>query len=229
MKQQEFINAFKELIGKPYVWGGESMTEGGYDCSGALYVAANRAGYKVSRLTAQDYSTIGKKIPVGGQMPGDCLFFGSSVNHITHCALYIGNGLMIDSRGSSRNTKSNPGTGVTISDINRRHDLRVVRRWWDESEESTVQVNHVESNTYKVGCTYTVQVNHLHVRWSVGGNIKSRYELTVDGMKNAFADGCLKKGTRVTCKEVVEKDNCVWIKIPSGWCCAAKGKDIYIK
>lgn len=229
MKQQEFINAFKELIGKPYVWGGESMTEGGYDCSGALYVAANRAGYKVSRLTAQDYSTIGKKIPVGSQMPGDCLFFGSSVNHITHCALYIGNGLMIDSRGSSRNTKSNPGTGVTISDINRRHDLRVVRRWWDESEKSTVQVNHVESNTYKVGCAYTVQVNHLHVRWSVGGNIKSRHDLTVDGMKNAFADGCLKKGTRVTCKEVVEKDNCVWIKIPSGWCCAAKGKDIYIK
>lgn len=229
MKAQEFINSFKELLGKPYVWGGESMAEGGYDCSGALYDASNRAGYKVSRLTAQSYSSIGKKIPVGSQMPGDCLFFGSSVNHITHCALYIGNELMIESRGSSRNTKSNPGTGVTISDINRRHDLRVVRRWCDESEESTVQVNHVESNTYKVGCTYTVQVNHLHVRWSVGGNIKSRNELTVDGMKNAFADGCLKKGTRVTCKEVVEKDNCVWIKIPSGWCCAAKGKDIYIK
>lgn len=224
MKAQEFINSFKELLGKPYVWGGESMAEGGYDCSGALYDAANRVGYKVSRLTAQSYSSIGKKIPVGSQMPGDCLFFGTSVNHITHCALYIGNGLMIDSRGSSRNTKSNPGTGVTISDINRRHDLRVVRRWWDESEELTV-----ESNTYKVSCTYTVQVNHLHVRWSVGGNIKSRHELTVDGMKNAFADGCLKKGTRVTCKEVVEKDNCVWIKIPSGWCCAAKGKDIYIK
>lgn len=221
MKQQEFINAFKELIGKPYVWGGESMAEGGYDCSGALYTAANRAGYKVSRLTAQDYSAIGKKIPVGEQMPGDCLFFGSSITHITHCALYIGDGLMIESRGSSQNTKSNPGTGVTISDISRRHDLRVVRRWWDKSEP--------ESNTYKVGNTYTVQVNHLHVRWSAGGNIKSRSELTADAMKNAFADGCLKKGTRVTCKDVIVKDNCIWIKIPSGWCCAVKGKDIYIK
>lgn len=224
MKSQEFINAFKELLDEPYVWGGESRLEGGYDCSGALYAAANRAGYKVARLTAQDYSLIGKKIPVGQLMPGDCLFFGSSVNHITHCALYIGNGLMIESRGSSRNTKSNPGTGVTISDVNRRSDLRVVRRWWGESEKNTVQ-----RNIYKVGCTYTVQVNHLHVRWSAGGNIKSRNELTVDGMKNAFADGCLKKGTRVTCKEVIEKDNCVWIKIPSGWCCAVKGKDIYIK
>lgn len=221
MKAQDFINAFKNLLGKPYVWGGESMAEGGYDCSGALYDAANRAGYKVARLTAQRYSTIGEKIAVGGQMPGDCLFFGSSVNHITHCALYIGAGLMIESRGSSRNTKNNPGKGVTISDINRRHDLRVVRRWWSESK--------AESNTYKVGSTYTVQVNHLHVRWSAGGNIKSKSDLTVDGMKNAFADGCLKKGTRVTCKDVIEKDNCVWIKIPSGWCCAVKGKDIYIK
>lgn len=221
MKAQDFINAFKNLLGKPYVWGGESMAEGGYDCSGALYDAANRAGYKVARLTAQRYSTIGEKIAVGEQMPGDCLFFGSSVNHITHCALYIGAGLMIESRGSSRNTINNPGKGVTISDINRRHDLRVVRRWWSESK--------AESNTYKVGSTYTVQVNHLHVRWSAGGNIKSKSDLTVDGMKNAFADGCLKKGTRVTCKDVIEKDNCVWIKIPSGWCCAVKGEDIYIK
>ena len=229
MKSQEFINAFKELLDEPYVWGGESMTEGGYDCSGALYAAANKAGYKVARLTAQGYSLIGKKIPVGQHMSGDCLFFGSSVNHITHCALYIGNGLMIESRGSRQNTKNNPGTGVTISDVNRRSDLRVVRRWWDDSEKNSVQVNNVQRNIYKVGHTYTVQVNHLHVRWSVGGNIKSRKELTVDGMKNAFADGCLKKGTRVTCKDVIEKNNCVWIKIPSGWCCAVQGKDIYIK
>lgn len=221
MKQQEFINAFKELIGKPYIWGGESMAEGGYDCSGALYAAANRAGYKVSRLTAQDYSTIGRKIPASQKKPGDCLFFGSSLSHITHCALYIGNGLMTESRGSRRNTKNNPGIGVMISDVNRRSDLIVVRRWWDESE--------TESNSYKVGSTYTVQVNHLHVRWSVGGNIKSRSDLTVDGMKNAFADGCLKKGTRVTCKDVLAEDDCIWIKIPSGWCCAVNGKDIYIK
>lgn len=227
MRSQDFINAFKNLLGRPYVWGGESMAEGGYDCSGALYAAANRAGYKVARLTAQSFSLIGKIIPVGQQKPGDCLFFGPSINHIRHCALYIGDGLMIESRGTRQNTKNNPGTGVMISDVNRRSDLRVVRRWWDESktESNTCKVD----NTYKVGSTYTVQVNHLHVRWSAGGNIKSRNELTVDGMKNAFADGCLKKGTRVTCKDVIIKDNCIWIKIPSGWCCAVKGKDIYIK
>lgn len=227
MKSQELINAFKELLNEPYVWGGESRLEGGYDCSGALYAAANRAGYKVARLTAQGYSLIGKKIPVGGQLPGDCLFFGPSINHITHCALYIGNGLMIESRGSRKNTKNNPGKGVTISDINRRHDLRVVRRWWSESkaESNTCKVDI----TYKVGSTYTVQVNHLHIRDSIGGNIKSKTELTDSGRENAFDDGCLKKGTRVTCKDVIIKDNCIWIEIPSGWCCAVKGKDVYIK
>lgn len=227
MRAQELINAFKDLLDKPYVWGGESMAEGGFDCSGALYYAANRAGYKVARSTAQKYSTLGKKISVGEQMPGDCLFFGTSVNHIIHCSLYIGNGLMIESRGSRKNTKNNPGTGVTISDVNRRGDLRVVRRWWDESkvESNTCKVDI----TYKVGNAYTVQVNHLHVRYSVGGKIKSKSELTDNGAENAFDDGCLKKGIKVTCKDVIIKDNCIWIKIPSGWCCAVKGKDIYIK
>lgn len=223
MTAQELINAFKELLNEPYVWGGESRLEGGFDCSGALYAASKRAGYNVARLTAQGYSFIGKKIPVGEQMPGDCLFFGSSITHITHCALYIGNGLMIESRGSRRNTKNNPGTGVVISDVSRRSDLRVVRRWWDEVKPET------ERSTYKVGCTYTVQVNHLRIRWTPGGAIKRKDELTVDGMENAFSDGCLKKGTRVTCKDVFVEDDCIWIKIPSGWCCAVKGKDIYIK
>lgn len=223
MTAQELINAFKELLNEPYVWGGESRLEGGFDCSGALYAASKRAGYNVARLTAQAYSFIGKKIPVGKQMPGDCLFFGSSITHITHCALYIGNGLMIESRGSRQNTKNNPGTGVTISDVSRRSDLRVVRRWWDEVKAET------ERSTYKVGCTYTVQVNHLHIRETPGGAIKRKDGLTVDGMKNAFSDGCLKKGTRVTCKDVFVKDECIWIRIPSGWCCAVEGKDIYIK
>lgn len=221
MKSQDFVRSSKKLLGKPYVWGGESMTEGGYDCSGVLYAASNDAGYKVPRLTAQGFSKLGKNIPVGRQEPGDCLFFGKAANKITHCAVYIGNGLMIESRGGSSNTKTNPGKGVVISNVARRSDLKLIRRWWDETEP--------KSTFYKVGYSYTVQVDHLHVRWSAGGNVKSRHELTVDGMRHAFADGCLKKETVVTCKDVIEKDDCIWIKIPSGWCCAVKGKDVYVK
>ena len=219
MTGKDLVNSFKKFLGKPYVWGGESMNEGGYDCSGLLYASSNDAGYKVPRLTAQGFSKLGKNISIGNQKPGDCLFFGSSTNKITHCAVYAGNGLMIESRGGKSNTKNNPGKGVVISKVGHRSDLKIVRRWWDESKEPA----------YEVGNMYTVQVDHLHVRWSAGGNVKSRNELTLDGMRHAFADGCLKKGTEVTCKDVIEKDDCVWIKIPSGWCCAIKGKDVYIK
>lgn len=219
MTGKDLVNSFKKFLGKPYVWGGESMLEGGFDCSGLLYASSNDAGYKVPRLTAQGFSKIGKNISIGNQKPGDCLFFGSSINKITHCAVYIGNGLMIESRGGKSNTKNKPGKGVVISNVTRRSDLKLVRRWWDETKEAA----------YKVGYIYTVQVDHLHVRWSAGGKVKSRNELTLDGMKHAFADGCLKKGTEVTCKDVIEKDDSVWIKIPSGWCCAVKGKDVYVK
>ena len=64
MKPNELIDSFKKLLGSPYVWGGESMMNGGYDCSGALYAASNNAGYKVPRLTAQGFSKIGKNIPI---------------------------------------------------------------------------------------------------------------------------------------------------------------------
>lgn len=215
----DLVNTFKKFLGKPYVWGGDNMSEGGYDCSGLIYAASFVAGYNTPRLTAQGFSKLGKNIPLGKQKPGDFLFFGSSTNKITHCAVYIGNGLMIESRGGKNNTKNNPGKGVVISNVTRRSDLKLVKRWWNETKEVA----------YKVGCIYTVQIDHLHVRWSAGGNVKSRHELTVDGMKHAFADGCLKKGTVVTCKGVIEKDDCIWIKIPSGWCCAVKGKEIYIK
>lgn len=223
MTAHDFVESAKTLLGKKYVWGGESDAEGGYDCSGFLYASANKAGYKVSRWTSNGFSKIGESVKVGSQEPGDCLFFGSATNKITHCSIYLGHGKMIESRGNSSNTKTNPGTGVVISNLSRRSDLQVVRRWW-----STPSTTVKSSYHFEIGKTYTLKVDHLHVRWSVGGNIKSRNELTLDGMKHAYADGCLKKGTIVTCKEVIEKDKNIWIKIPSGWICAVKGSEVYV-
>ena len=39
------VNAAKNYIGTPYVWGGESSSEGGMDCSGFVYNALKDAGY----------------------------------------------------------------------------------------------------------------------------------------------------------------------------------------
>lgn len=214
MTANELVAYATNLIGTPYVWGGNTP-EQGLDCSGLLYYIQKKAGSDVRDMTASGYSTIGKKIDIGQQRPGDFLFFGSP---ITHCAIYIGYGKMIESRGGRKNTKENPGTGVVISPVTRRHDLVCVRRVWDSS------------SSYIVGQTYRTQVDHLRVRFSVWGQIKEYAQLTADGMKHAYSDGCLKKGTTVTVKDVKKDEaGATWVKIPSGWICAITSKgDIYL-
>lgn len=218
MTANDLIISAHKLIGKPYVWGGDSMLEGGYDCSGLLYAVLRDCNYSTARTTAANYSLIGKRIPVGQQKPGDFLFFGSPVSH---CAIYIGYGKMIESRGGRKNTADNPGTGVVISPVTRRHDLVLVRRVWTEYNEAL---------TYSIGKTYTTRVDHLHVRFSVWGQIKEYAQLTRDGMKHAYSDGCLKKGTTVTVKDVKKDDaGATWVKIPSGWICAITSKgEVYL-
>lgn len=214
MTANELVVYAHNLIGTPYVWGGSTPAHG-LDCSGLLYWIQRTAGSDVGRYNAATYATMGELISIGQQRPGDFLFFGSPV---THCAIYVGDGKMIESRGGRKNTADNPGTGVVISPVTRRHDLLCVRRVWGSS------------SSYVVGRTYRTQVDHLHVRFSVWGQIKGYAQLTMDGMKHAHSDGCLKKGTAVTVKETKQDNSgATWVRIPSGWICAITAKgDIYL-
>ena len=217
MTANELVVYAHNLIGTPYVWGGSTLAQG-LDCSGLLYCIQRAAGSKVGRLTASGYSKIGMEIADGHQKPGDFLFFG---NPVTHCAVYVGMGYMIESRGGRKNTASNPGIGVVKSLVSRRSDLSCIRRVWSEYNEAL---------TYSIGKTYTTRVDHLHVRYSVWGEIKGYAQLTADGMKHAYSDGCLKKGTTVTVKDVKKDEvGATWVKIPSGWICAITAKgEIYL-
>lgn len=214
MTANELVVYAHNLIGTPYVWGGSTPAHG-LDCSGLLYWIQRTAGSDVGRYNAATYATMGERIRIGQQRPGDFLFFGSPV---THCAIYIGYGKMIESRGGRKNTADNPGTGVVISPVTRRHDLVCVRRVWDSSP------------SYVVGRTYRTQVDHLHVRFCVWGQIKEYSQLTMDAMKHAYSDGCLKKGTEVTVKETKQDNSgATWVRIPSGWICAITSKgEIYL-
>lgn len=215
MTANELVENAKELLGVKYVWGGNTP-QSGLDCSGLLYYIQKKAGSEVGDLTADGYSKLGKKIPIGEQKVGDFLFFGYPV---THCAIFIGNGYMIESRGGRKNTADNPGIGVVKSLVSRRSDLSCIRRVWDEKIPS-----------YEIGRDYTTMVDHLHVRYSVWGQIKKYAQLTRDGMKHAYSDGCLKKGTSVTVKEIKKDETgATWVRIPSGWICAITSKgDIYL-
>lgn len=126
-KRQTIIENCKKYLGKPYVWGGESDAEGGYDCSGYAFNVMRDSGLKVYRNTANGYRNMGTKIELADRDVSDLLFFGKN-NKATHIAFYAGDGMMYESTGSSKNTKANPGKGVILSKVSKRSDLMEVRR-----------------------------------------------------------------------------------------------------
>lgn len=133
MTSNEIVRVARGYLGKPYVWGGESEGEGGYDCSGFVFSVLNKCGMKVPRTTAQGYSSLGKK--VSNIQSADLLYFGKSVKRITHIAIAINSTQMIESVGNSKNTKTNKGKGVSITNISHRNDLVLVKRIVDFKKE----------------------------------------------------------------------------------------------
>lgn len=121
-------DAAQKYIGTPYVWGGESMSEGGMDCSGFVYNALKDAGYNVGRTTAQGYRNYGNSVSKSDMQAGDLVFYGNN-GEATHIGIYIGNGQIIHSSGGSSNTKANPGKGVLVSNIDYRNDFLEARRY----------------------------------------------------------------------------------------------------
>ncbi|MFC6878269.1 MULTISPECIES: C40 family peptidase [Actinomadura] len=91
------IRAAYSRIGWPYVWGGESESEGGYDCSGLMQYAFARAGIRLPRVAA-DQARTGWVVPYSKAQPGDMLIFANdptAPGYISHITLYIGKGKMI--------------------------------------------------------------------------------------------------------------------------------------
>ena len=84
--------------------------------------------------------------------------------------------------------------------------------------------------SYQAGNVYTLLADHLRVRTGPGTGYatKSRKQLTVNAREHAYSNGTLKKGTRVTCKDVRKVGSDIWIKIPSGWIAAYYGGKKYV-
>jgi cell wall-associated NlpC family hydrolase len=91
------IQAAQSKLGVPYVWGGESDAEGGYDCSGLMQYAFAQAGIRLPRVAA-DQARTGWRIPYDQARPGDLLIWAhdpTAPGYISHIALYIGDGRML--------------------------------------------------------------------------------------------------------------------------------------
>jgi cell wall-associated NlpC family hydrolase len=86
------VDNAKQYLGVPYVWGGESLEEGGFDCSGLVQQVFKNLGVDVPR-TADLQAEIGTPVASLDQaMPGDLVCFNDPVDHI---GIYAGNGQMV--------------------------------------------------------------------------------------------------------------------------------------
>lgn len=122
-------------IGVPYKWGGNNALEG-FDCSGFVQEGLMSIGKdpKGDQTAYALLQGLRKKYPVliddGEIKRSDILFFGSK-DYITHTAVSIGEGLMIEAGGGGSKTKDfkaamKAGAMVRIRPI--RRDLKKVVR-----------------------------------------------------------------------------------------------------
>lgn len=118
----------------------------------------------------------------------------------------------------------------SVPGINSRVDLNV--DFSGKIAEVTPPVVEIptkpKSDIYTVGKVYTLQSN-MYIRTEPNGEKVKFNKITLNARLHAVQDSegnaVLKKGTRVTCKEVAEP-GAIWMRIPSGWVCAkaASGK-----
>jgi cell wall-associated NlpC family hydrolase len=89
------VTAALAQLGWPYVWGGESREEGGFDCSGLIDFALERAGLGVGRPTAAGLQAITLPVALASfaLTPGDLVFVGFPAHHV---GMVVGPGLVIE-------------------------------------------------------------------------------------------------------------------------------------
>jgi hypothetical protein len=89
------MRAAESRVGMPYVWGAAGPTS--FDCSGLVQWSFAQAGVRMPRVAA-DQALTGPSVPISKLEPGDLLFYHtdpSAPDYISHVAIYLGNGWMI--------------------------------------------------------------------------------------------------------------------------------------
>ncbi|KAF0996524.1 peptidoglycan-binding protein [Geobacillus sp. TFV-3] len=104
----ELVADAAELLGAPYVWGGDAPEEG-FDCSGFIFYLFQQQGVTVPRTVALMWNA---GTAVSAPEVGDIVFFATTVSGPSHAGIYIGNGQFVHSGAS---------TGVTISRLDQSY------------------------------------------------------------------------------------------------------------
>jgi cell wall-associated NlpC family hydrolase len=103
-----FLKAALSRVGMPYVWGAAGPTA--FDCSGLVQWSFAQAGVVMPRVAA-DQARTGPAVPVSQLQPGDLLFYRfdpTAPGYISHVAIYLGKGLMLQAPQPGENVEIVP-------------------------------------------------------------------------------------------------------------------------
>jgi cell wall-associated NlpC family hydrolase len=104
------LKAAESRRGLPYQWGAAGPAS--FDCSGLVLWSFARAGITMPRVAA-DQARAGFSVTVGQLQPGDLLFYHTdptAPGYISHVAIYLGNGWMIQAPQPGMNVEVVPAS-----------------------------------------------------------------------------------------------------------------------
>jgi cell wall-associated NlpC family hydrolase len=104
------LRAAESRRGLPYVWGAAGPKS--FDCSGLVQWSYAQAGVAMPRVAA-DQARTGRAVPVSQLQPGDLLFYHTDPTdpgYISHVAIYLGNGWMIQAPQPGMNVEVVPAS-----------------------------------------------------------------------------------------------------------------------
>ena len=109
---QAVVDYAMQFLGNPYVYGGNSLTNG-VDCSGFTSQVMKHFGISLNRSSSAQYANNGYHVSRDNLQKGDLIFYGYS-GSVSHVAIYIGGGQVIhanDERTGIYTSNAFPSSG----------------------------------------------------------------------------------------------------------------------
>lgn len=95
----------RQFLGNPYVWGGNSLTNG-CDCSGFVHLVYKHFGYNLVRYSLS-FLNEGTPVSIENIKVGDIVVYAKSAAGIGHVAIYAGNGKIIEAQSGKAGITDN--------------------------------------------------------------------------------------------------------------------------